>query len=117
MCVCDAQDVSKHEVNEAETAKRKLWDAHAKRTALVSAADGRRSHVCDFVVTLHRYAAAANKDAVNNDAESTSSKVRGVGVHRLTSDAATMSRPRRGRILEAPFIRRQYFSVLIQSSY
>lgn len=76
--------MSKHDVCAAGTVKRKLWEAHSKRTAVVREDNDRgavRSHVCDFVVTLYRHASAPKgENYYDMKTESKSSKV---GVSRL----------------------------------
>lgn len=50
--MCLRQDVSRHKIDSSQSAKNKLWEANAKRTA-VEEKEGLPSHFYDFVITIY----------------------------------------------------------------
>lgn len=78
--------MSKHDVCAVGTAKRKLWEAHSKRTAVVRGNDNWgavRSHICDYVVTFYQHASAPISEHRYDTTTTAESECSKVGVSRL----------------------------------
>lgn len=57
------QDVLKIEVDSAVNAKRRLWEAHGRRTVFLEKdGDAVPSHACDFVVTFYWIASHSTRE-------------------------------------------------------
>jgi len=71
------QDVSRYEVDSAVNAKRRLWEAHGRRTVVLeSDGDAVPSHACDFVVTFYWVAShSTGKDLSQRPTKSKCAKV------------------------------------------